>query len=614
MSILRGLLAEIDGPQGAKIKVVKKQNELFRLTTTAPLLADLRLEVRAMRFGKTPTTLPGGALQLILMACAKRLFIPKACEVVHMLSDVFGQFARCREVCSAFYLAMVDCWPLLQEEFVKSMAAFIKTDPQSSLRIPINSVTKVMNALDPSLMKNKRNEMDLPAAADALCWTFHERLKRHLRYHCALYFMMLFSNDIKIREGEIMDTKNIPTLSGFAAYIHTAFGGIIKESIKTGDRNATIVLFYESERAPAWNMLPDEMNTKNLEDYLSSLDRDPGMGKLICAPAGLFEGEWPEVEEVGMCFRNYIFEGRDMVMPPIRQVKKATVNVITLVAEITLPMRLLLRPTVCPEGSVLDWTPYFISNPGENYYTMNVTTDMLTQSSWLAEMPKGFEIIDHQAQSINARFALNTDASMDAGYFAIWADVMLSHSATAAFRGRVNNLPLFRNFFIVEQSIESQLPRHLCRDVHIEDPEYDSSPIQQDWGCTHATEGDLWHLVLDDDFAQQFNNPTTNPARSSWATSTFFDMSLDFLKTDKGIGFQFWQAKNTIWMERLEAEDIAPLMSKMDTSWRRHQFNSAEVVVEAQHRDVSQATGVNRQHTRYHRMITYSTFYTGRSR
>lgn len=601
MPLLPALRDLFAGPEGPKQRVIAKQQSLF------PLLPDLRLEVPVGKFGQRPTTIPGGVLQLILLACARRLFVPKEDEEeVRLVNDMFRQFARCREVCSAFYLAMLDCWPLLQEEFVEGMAAFMKTDPQNRLRMPFDCVAHVMNTIDPSLSRSKGTGLDLMAAAGALCWTFHERLKRHLRYHCAPYLMMLLSNDTKINEGKIKDTKTIPTLSGFASYLHTAFGDIIRESIKTGYRNETIVLFYESEGVPAWNMLPGGNGTKNLQGYLDGVARDPAMGKLICAPADLFPHhfEWPELSEVGS-LETYIFEEREMVMPPIRQVKKevltdGTLTNVTLVAEITLPMRLLLRPIFCPEtNKVIEWSPQF------DYYTMNVTTGMLTQSSWLEEMPREFEIIDHLFYVINATSALNTGASLTADYFATWADVMLSYSATTCFRWRVNNLPLLHNFFNVQESIKNLLPDHLYRDTYIEDRDYNSSPIQQDWGNTYATAGDFWHVVLDDEFVEQFNNPTANPARTSWAMSTFFDMSPGFMKEAKAFEMDpttvlsDTNIRHTIWDERLKAVDIGALMSKLDISWPRHQFNSADLAVKISAKQeappVAQATGVDTQ-------------------
>ena len=576
-------------PEGARQKVVERQNECFQTTNKDILLYDLKLEVSPEKFGDPPTTVPGGVLQLILMACAGSLFVNIKWHQIESEEqfDIISNFAECREVCRAFYLAMVDCWPLLQEEFVKSMVKFIKSNSELEVK-------QVMQIVDPSLSEkyhSSTRSKDEPAA-NALCFTFHQRLKRHLRYHCAPYLLMLLSNDIKISQGNITGTKNIPTLSGFAVYLDTAFGGIIKESIKTGDLNKTICLLYESERAPAWNMLPDENITKNLQDYLDGVAHNASMAirwkKLVCAPADLFPNpkEWPNLSEIGS-LHTYIFKGGNPeggnpeggdVMPPIRMVKVSAWKEHKghieehLVAEITLPMRLLFHQTQTRETfqTSTTWIPAF------DYYTMNVTTSMLTQSTWLGEMPPGFEIEDHQGGIINENNAIVPNSPLPASMFETWADVMLTVSSSTEFRECVNNLPLFRNFFMVQESIRNILPKVHCRDCYIDCSYYESSPIQQDWGET------FWfnRVFLDKDFTDQFENNTAflrSSWRSSWATSTFFDMSRDFLKANGD------KEDNTIWKERLLAEDIAPLMSTMDGSWPRHQFPTAECVSTVQH-------------------------------
>ena len=593
------------GTEGPRLRVVKKQNELFKTTTPSPLLSDCGLKFKVRKFGDVPPTIsiPGDALQPILMALPGRLFILKEGESYRELNDVFSQVASIREVHSAFYLAIVDCWPALQEEFVRSMAAFIKMKPQNQLRMPFDCVAEIMKAIDPSVSRRPDNGINHNVAADALCFAFHQRLKRHLRYHCAIHLMMLFSNDITINEKKIVDKetlkKTIPTLSGFAAYLDTAFGGIIRESIRAGSRNETICLFYESERAPAWNMLRDDQGTKNLQQYLDGVDRNTSMGKLICAPADLFEDEWPELSEIGS-LDTYIFKGGEMIMPPIRKVavsawEQGHTVTVELVAEIILPMRLLLHPTFCVETTRTIWNPEF------DYYTMNVTTDMLTQSSRSGEMPTDFEITDHRAFSIHADSALPQDVPLPADMFAIWADVMLCHSATIggtdAFRRRMEKLPLLRNFVMVRNDIKVILSDLFECNRYIEDRfEYNNSPIQNDWATTswEAPSQDDWQIRLDPDFRTQFEERSDPPARNSWATSSFFDMSLGFLKTDPG--FQLdptilltnTNIRGTIWEDRLEAEDIAPLMSKLDL-WSRHQFAAAELVVAAQHRNHSKA-------------------------
>jgi len=615
-------------PEGPRLRVVNKQNALFGTGTKAPILSDLRLEVKAKRFGDPPTTIPGAALQLILMTCAGRLFLlrefarslpnEETGPVAHVLNDMFQRVAGLRQVNIAFYIASLDIWPALQEEFVKSMAAFMKSKPVMTLRMPVDCVAEIMKVLDPSLSRQWDDEskcwinvLNQDAAADALRLTFHEKLKRYLCYHSAIQLMMLFSNDITIIENKDVFKRlhmTVPTLSGFAAYLDMCFGFFISQAIRDDGRNEAISLFYESE-APAWNMLPDEHGTKNLQEYLDSISVTEGkLSKLMPAPADLFADVWPRLPEIGS-LDTYIFGGEEKCMPPIR---KVTVELkvsdwvprvkLEMIAEIILPMRLLLSSTLDVDTGRKIWCPQFDS------YAMNVTTDILAQCTWLSEMPTGFEVTDHHISTISAQNQhLAENSPLTAHQFAIWADVMLTydshhgdpHSPNPGdpFRKRMEDLSLFRNFVLVANGIKDILPA-FHRDIYIDgdvasgDSPYKNSPIHKDWGATSWVEVDTndWRLQLDPEFRAQFDQ--RSPAsRKSWTTTSFFDMSISFMKQNRGLNaevfppttvFTMHNIRDTIWNERLCAEDIAPLM-KHAALWSRHTFTQAEEVVARQH-------------------------------
>ena len=572
------------------------------------MLSDLRLEVKHGMFGAFPTTIPGVILQSILMALPGRLFVQMEGKHPHMFNDMFRQVAITREVNSAFYLSVVDCWPTLQEEFVRSMAAFIKIKPEK--RMPFDCVADIMKMIDPSLSRH-RDEINHEAAAKALCFTFHEKLKRHLRYHCATQLMMLLSNDSTINEKNIVATKGalentIPTLSGFADYLDTSFGLIISQSVRNDSRNETICLFYESEWAPAWNMLPDIQGTKNLQAYLDGITIPVEAEELICAPTDLFKDKWPELSEIGS-LDTYIFNGGEKVMPPIRKVvvpvwdkARGWAGTVELVAEIILPMRLLLTPI--NETDQTTWQPAF------DFYTMNITTDMLTQSIWEGEMPVDFDVYDHKGVSINAQSALEPGSPLPRHLFAVWADVMLTYSAqNGQFSRDMENLPLFRNFVLVRNGIKAIFP-NLGRNIYIDgnspnipeydplrgdDPQYDKSPIQKDWGRTSWVKvgQNDWELSLDPNFLEQ-----EQPHRGeSWTTAFYLDMSQGFLQQDRGFKmdpttiFTPSNIRGNIWGTLLKAEDITPLMRNMNLLWSRHKFPTAEVVVARQHTILTRA-------------------------
>lgn len=633
---LRALFSMDTQPEGPRLRVVNKQNQLFRTGTKSPMLSDLRLEVEAKRFGDPPTTITGAELQPILMTCAGRLFVqrefarslPKeeAGPVAHVLNDMFHGVAGLRGVNTAFYIASLDIWPALQEEFVKSMAAFIKTKPVMTLRMPVDCVAEIMRVLDPSLSRQWDDEskrwigvLNQDAAANALRLTFHEKLKRHLRYHSAIQLMMLFSNDITIIEnGDVLKRLDmtVPTLSGFAAYLDMSFGFFISRAIKDDSRNETISLFYESE-APAWNMLPDEHGTKNLQEYLDSISVTEGkLSKLVPAPADIFAGAWPRLPEIDS-LDTYIFGGEEQCMPPIR---KVTVELrvsewvprvrLEMIAEIILPMRLLLSSTFDVDTGRTIWSPQFDS------YAINVTTDILAQCTWLSEMPAGFEVTDHHISTISAQYQhLAANSPLTAHQFAIWADVMLTYDAHNGepgspnpgdpFRKRMEELPLFRNFVLVANGIKDILPA-FHRDIYVDgnvssgDSPYENSPINKDWGATSWVEVDTdeWQLQLDPEFRDQFDQRSPS-SRKSWTTTSFFDMSLSFMKQNRGLnagvfspttvwGLTLLGIRDTIWNERLCAEDIAPLM-KHAALWSRHTFTQAEGVVARQHALLAQA-------------------------
>ena len=153
------------------------------------------------------------------------------------------------------------------------------------------------------------------------------------------------------------------------------------------------------------------------------------------------------------------------------------------------------------------------------------------------------------------------------------------NNAGDPYRKRMEELPLLRYCVLVARGLYRIFPG-CYRDIYVDadvrkgDVRYEDSPIQKDWGTT------LWdfELFLDAEFTAQFEGNAPS-SRKSWSTTSFFDMSLSFMK-DNVLDVDIFTASNirgTIWNDKLCAEDIAPLM-KNAALWSRHTFPQAEKV------------------------------------
>lgn len=597
-------LANREGPRGITVttQTALEVDDSPLKTTKSIVVPHVRLEVASGDIGsrRRPMGFNNDVFYLILMNCVKGLFLHANNRYI-LTPDMFvSKISMMREVCSGFYFSMLDCWHLLQAEFIEQMKLYMIREPEVNLRHRW-TMKKIMATLDPSLsyVLHGGGSRDIDASANTMCWALRRRLMRHLRYHCATYFIILFWNDTKIKnlrtnandiDSIKKNVEGIPTLCGFAYYLDKSFGEVINESLCAGmSCSDTIALFYEDDRTPPWNMLfAGETGPKDLESYLSEERRARKeqlvMAKLMCAPPDLFGGDatWPCLSNIGS-LKTYIFKDEEIVVtPPIRRAIYAE-----LIAEITLPMRLLLRP------GMMGWTPQ------PDYFTMNITTDMLTESIRFSNIGD-FDVMDGNGNSINRHHFLGTrnflidSESLPPYMFAVWADVLLTWSATTSFRGRVNNLPLFRYVVRVQESIKQLLPSLLCVDHYINDEaDWARSPLLNDWGRT-IFNVDQQVVRVDESFLQQFRFANELP-RGQWASSTFFDMASrrvqnefnDFemgeFEMDDGeeedINHGVPETEMPLWTTRVYPDDIAPLISQMNIHWPHHTFETAPTLV-----------------------------------
>ena len=191
--------------------------------------------------------------------------------------------------------------------------------------------------------------------------------------------------------------RTFPTLSGFAVYLDTAF----KVSSRSPSRLATSIrlsVCYTRAngrlRGTCYRMRTSRRTSRTIWTGSLTMPQWRSAGKTGMCTKDLFPNpkEWPNLSEIGS-LHTYIFKGGNPeggnpeggdVMPPIRMVKVSAWKEHKghieehLVAEITLPMRLLFHQTQTRETfqTSTTWIPAF------DYYTMNVTTSMLTQSTW----------------------------------------------------------------------------------------------------------------------------------------------------------------------------------------------------------------------------------------
>jgi len=505
-------------------------------------------------------------------------------DTVILTTNVFKKFSQYRGVCKAFYFTFLDSWPLLQEECIKQLKLFMIQHPKSL------SFEKTLDTIDSSLNKawvQRQQRDDRRTAAWSVFRALRQRLMRHLRYHCAPYFMMLFSNDMKIIDNKIMDTDGIPTLRGFAYYLDESFGTVVNESFCKRSCSEIIALFYDHHQVPVWNMLFEQPpleyerrvprkhirletecvnGSKNLESYLRiqsdkvkmrlDAEIDAVLGKLMCAPANLFADEkWPCVSGAGS-LKNYICKCNEFATPPIRQCQFGGEE---LIVGITLPVRLLLRED--DDNNTKEWLFQ------TDFFTMTITTEMLTEC---CRFPIGdFYIGDRRGNFISAQNFLLPGQTLSPQMFQVWAEVLLSYAASEdteedGRRARAYKLPLFRNFVSVQESIKELLPTELCIDHYIEDQNiWEHSPLRDDWGYTRSSEGVDWHVLVDDMFLEDFQNG--GGTRDQWAPTTFFDMSISTVND------------NMMNISKATADpyDLTSLMEMLDINAPHHTFPSA---------------------------------------
>ena len=607
------------------------------------VLPHVRLEVDSEKGKQVPATINCGVLLLILLECI-RGFVSEQGGVVF---DMFKELSALRGVCRAFYLTMLDAWPLLQKEFFKQLHKWLVSHPveprhndmrlRSSNSAGFWKLRTILDAVDPRVSRRPDGGVDHHAVAKIGISFFHEVLTVHLRYHCVPYLIMLWWNDQVIQKNFIKDVDGIPSLCGFATYLDESFGHTIATGL--ADRNAVIMMFYEGDEVPVWNMLPDKTGSKNLESYLYGTalkrvarKRKLVMGEVLCAPAALFEGKWPRSSAVGS-LKHYALnrdeeeeDEEDLEdeapAPPIRF---ANCPEYKLIVEIILPMRLLLYKSV--ENGIATW------KPRHDCYTMTITTGMLTTASQLDGMPDNFEIMDQHGTCLNRLDTagvpnfLVPGVPLEDDLFKLWAEVLLTTSANAShsffqdpsFRAQMNDLPIFRNFVMVEKSVKQLLDCSLHYDDYIDGYRrindqwakvWETSPLHDDWGDTDISPNGF----VDPDAAllEQFTDITqvskdhVELPRCQWASSTFFllDVERSYSETTSDPGKSLYNAY-------VRPNSIPSLMKHVTKQarldWSRHKFTGCEKVMKGLKKALCEQTQCEVQASGKKRVIMVNT-------
>jgi len=496
---------------------------------------------------------------------------------------------------------MLDSWVLLQDEFNKQMKLFLMNTPRSILRSG-NTLFKIMDVLDPSLTKYKTGEKNLHAVAMTTNVVFQERIKTHLRYHCSLYLMLLFMNDMESKKNPNHEVEGVPTLYGFASFIDHNFGIVVAASLKTGDSCESIRLFYEGEHTPVWDMLKNENQTKNLEDYLTTTNdkrlqraEKITVGKLMCAsPNSVFSRQWPTLSHVNsekdkdFCLKEYVFkcngDDDDKPLPPIRE---GVLRSRTFIVEMTLPVRVLLTN----KNGDGKWNHQF------DYYTKNITTGMLQHATCTANIPNDWVISNYAGTQIGQGGSNNNvsaDTPLTSQQFKLWAEVLLDVPPLQD----LHKLQIFRYILMVEDSMIELLPKCLKEEHEIwrKKKLWESSPLRLDWGentKSHFALGDDFHcIVLDEHIAQHFADPSRNSplikTRDQWSSATFFNISTDkffFAQHEKNMYDMIWGEKSVT-----TASDIGPLVNCTCTDFPHHQFGGVAAAVACQVRKMVEET------------------------
>ena len=514
---------------------------------------------------KVEISLSGDLIQIILLHCVQPNTRFK------QQFDMFYNFSSFRRICKSFYFAMLDIWPMLQEEIFQSVQQYIDPLKNSTTR----TASRVLELLDPSLTSTRcGNGRSIVVTTMTYMSVLREKLWHHLRCHACPYLIIMAMNERELN-GE--SAIGIPILSGFASFIDSEFGFIVKNLSKQNRYCDAIDLFYVYNDARIWNMLSVNQS-KSLETYLQDT-----LNTLNCAPHK--DGKWSRLHckiSTSTGATENIFLPNDLwpkflmeyvvgdevkqasyTPPPVRLYTfSLNQKKFKVVAELTLPLRKLRKCSF----SGTEW------ESDEKCVTMNITTDMLT------------ETLRTDRQSLNvftpSGHFMDSDSELSFHNFTIWSEILLMRSARKHTR-LMYRLEMFRNFSDVLKSIHELLDLRLIRTNYItseENGNWLTCPIHQDWGFgTHLIYNEdlnRFCIEIDASVLLEYSDKSIVHRRYQWSSSEYIDLRDDTYMDGSLLKSSF------------KLDEIDSLMRIADLNWSRHTFPTAEKMTRALYREV----------------------------
>lgn len=609
----------------------------------------IHVPVPAGSFGKKPANLQIDATMLLRILT----FVVEG-EVVEGLfegknelrKDVSKGFSKMRRVCQAFYFTMLAHWPLLQMEFIKQIQLFIIRKPLPGSSSP--SFQNILEAIHPvknhvwntqSVRRNQHRDAIVRATRESIFHTIRSRLTLHLRYHCAPFLMMMFSNDMMLLENvDLQHMKGIPTLSGFASFIDPSFGLRVATSFTEKKSMTEIISLFFKEQAPFWTMLSTDPDTWTMVSAAASAaEQAVAEEKRVAAEKKAMKSEEDENEdEEGEGEGESEGEGEGQAVAG--ELRKDLEFYLqeeyrTLISTIKGNMHSKMGHLVCaPQDLFQDkWPDYWIDyspidgstmslknymsnfspppirkcqfrtangwvtfiahmilpmryltsvnqdtlTQDHRFITMNITTGMLTQSSTYDSL---WDVdISTTNGPINVNFALHPHEQMSRDMFRKWADVLMGHHPKLE---HVYQLPLFRNAVNVQESIRKILPPILFNIVGYQEQCWDDSALAVDWGegvtVMKWDDSDELEIKFSDSFMSDFDTGT----RDQWASSRYFSLTpIDGDCDDVLKTRADWYYPSTFmkWTTTTNYQEVEPLINAFFKD-PRHKFKTARTL------------------------------------
>ena len=443
----------------------------------------------------TTVTLPSEVLQNIL------LFItPSNGRALRSLpEDFFNRLSLLRSTSKAFYFAMLDMWPSLQNAFFHLL--FKRLCKES------HKVTSVMTHIDPCFTHLQKNVKYKPpsildlhtedhtearrviAMVDNFMPAIHARVNLVLRIISIPYLLVMLQNEVasyKATPAED-DSFGVPTLTGFARFLnpHGVFDNWLSrvqrrlrdtkrkhagEAVSFDEVYMTIELFFIKD-APKWNMLAVDTEILSLDVYFAMKFSDLQQHNVTITSSCAMTDD--------QCFMNtYLFsefqdgeDYRDLLIAYERvcasaQQFEALVTSCTftrsgkkynVVGNLTLPLRVMrtrvddVRTSLCSVMDVLDyndeWAPYGVglkhlqSNGAtwmnnSNCITLSVTTEMLRH------------VIQSEEMADCTSDTLPPGGGLDAQNFTVITEVLTRGCCYESTLGDLLEVGIFKNFML----------------------------------------------------------------------------------------------------------------------------------------------------------------------